>query len=431
MKKTNIMPTAVLGTICIVVAIILSLVNMITGPIIEKAQNAAANEALLVVLPDGKNFEALTIDGTYPPSVTAGYKADGGFVFQATVTGKSAGLTIMCGIDSEGKIVGTKVIANQETPDYASKVFPAVEGTEGKYKGMALSDFEPYLVSGATLTSRAYSEAIKAMLQAFAVANGGEVDIRTPEQILEDNCNAALGTSGVKFSKWFAIEVLDGVDAVYEAEDKSGRVYVIGETFIGIKADGTVVSSDADADAKAKATAADTVIRGSGELTVINLPDNIDLGVNVIKGSGTKIESIKKTNSGNYVFEIVGGGYDWIFEYSGGNMSGNPKLIFIKLSISADGKIIDVITADHAESKGIGDVCATEDYYDQYKRKGDSDIVISADKYPDHNGTDYIPADSTDVGAIAGATYTTKGYQTAIKLAFAAFNYLTAEGGNQ
>jgi hypothetical protein len=177
----------------------------------------------------------------------------------------------MCGIDSEGKIVGTKVIANQETPDYASKVFPSVEGTDGKYTGMALEGFEPFLVGGATLTSSAYADAIKSMLQAFAIANGGSVDLRTPEQILQDNCNAALGTSEIKFTKWFATALTEGIDAVYEAQDNSGRVYVIGETFIGIKADGTVVSSDADADAKAKATAADTVIRGSGELTVINL----------------------------------------------------------------------------------------------------------------------------------------------------------------
>ena len=45
---------------------------------------------------------------------------------------------------------------------------------------------------------------------------------------------------------------------------------------------------------------------------------------------------------------------------------------------------------------------------------------------------DQIPIDSTDIGAISSATYTTYGYQKAIKSAFAAFNLLTAEeGGNQ
>ena len=241
MKISNIKPTVVLASICLVVALLLSGVNMITGPIIKKAQDAAANAALLEVLPDGKNFEQLVIDERYPPAITMGYKADGGFVFQATVTGKSSGLVIMCGINSEGKIVGTKVIAEQETDSYDAKVFPDVEGLDGKYKDMDITSFEAYLVSGATLTSRAYSEAIKASLQAFVIANGGEVDIRTPEQILQDSCNQALGTTDIVFSKWFASEILEGIDAVYEAPE-GGKVYVIGDSFIGIKADGEFVT---------------------------------------------------------------------------------------------------------------------------------------------------------------------------------------------
>ena len=166
MKKSNLMPTVVLGSICLVVALLLSFVNMVTGPIIKAAQDQAANAALLEVLPEGTDFTPLTIDETYPAAIVAGYKANGGFVFQSTVTGKSSGLIIMCGINADGKIVGTKVIAEQETDSYDANVFPAVEGTEGAYKGMALEGFEPYLVSGATLTSRAYGEAMKASLQA-------------------------------------------------------------------------------------------------------------------------------------------------------------------------------------------------------------------------------------------------------------------------
>ena len=62
--------------------------------------------------------------------------------------------------------------------------------------------------------------------------------------------------------------------------------------------------------------------------------------------------------------------------------------------------------------------------------KTDADIVISS-KYPsDHD--DLISSDCTDVGAISSATFTTYGYQNAVKAAFAAFNTLTAtaEGGN-
>ena len=412
MKNSKIYPSLVLCSICLVAALLLSGVNMITAPIIEKTQNAAANAALLEVLPEGKNFEKIEITQEYPAIVTAGYKADGGYVFQMTVTGKSTGLVIMCGIDSDGNVVGTKVISNEETPSYAEKVFPQVEGTDGKYKGMSLDGFEPYLVSGATLTSKAYGEAIKAALQSFIVANGGSVDTRTPEQILQDNCNAALGTTGVKFDKWFALEVFEGIDAVYTAEDKSGRVYVMGESLIGVQ-NGVVVTANVSEEAKAAILAADTAI---GALTFED----------VAKPEGAKktITSIQKVSNGTYVFKLSANGYQAMFDW------GNGTQISIQLSISSDGKIIDVVTLYHEESKGYGDACATEEYYEQYFGKGDEDVKISS-AYPSHHGTDLIPSTSTDVGVIASATYTTVGYQTAIKDAFAAFELITAQGGDE
>ena len=406
------MPAIVLVTICVVAALLLASCNLITGPIIAERQEQAATASLAEVLPGGSGFEKLTIDSSYPAVVKAGYKANGGFVFQMSVTGKSSGLVILCGIDAEGKVAGTKVLADNETNEYDANVFPLVEGTEGAYKGMALTDFEPQLVGGATLTSAAYGEAIKAALQAFAIANGGEVDLRTPEQILQDNCNAALGTTDVKFTKWFATAAITGVDAVYEAADNLGRVYVIGEAFIGVNAEGNIVTEGATDENSATALAANAVIGG---ITLVN--------VDIPAGTKTNVVSIQKASNGTYVFELLADGYQAMFDYGDGTQ------IKIKLSIDAEGKIIDVLTASHNESKGLGDSCATEEYYEQYRGKGDGDIKVSA-KYPDHDGTDLIPSDSTDVGIIASSTYTTVGYQTAIKAAFAAFNALTAEGGN-
>ena len=411
--KNKIMPTLVLAAICLVVAFSLAMINEITAPIIKDAQNQASNAALLEVLPNGENFEEIALDEQYPPAITMGYKADGGCVFQATVSGKNSGLIIMIGISDEGKIVGTKVIADQETDDYDVKVFPLVSGTEGAYKDMTLDSFEPVLVAGATLTSKAYSEAIKASLQAFAIAGGGSVDIRTPEQILQDNCNAALGTNGVTFTRWFATEVIEGIDAVYEAEDNSGRVFVIGETFVGIKADGSIVGSSAEAD---KILAANVAVSGSALTEITELPEEV-----------TALKSVKKifvTESGNYVFELEAKGYQALFDY------GNGTPIQIKLSISADGKIIDCLTVSHAESQGYGDACATEEYYNQYRGENASDVKPSV-SYTDAHA-DQISPDNTDIGAISSATFTTYGYQKAVKEASVAFNLLTAnEGGNQ
>lgn len=414
MKTKNFLPTLVLVSICVAAALLLSLVNMITAPLIDAAQSAAADEALLEVLPNGKNFTPIEITSDYPEIVTAGQKADGGFVFQMTVTGKSTGMIIMCGVDTNGNIVGVKVIANEETPSYAEKVFPEVEGTNSKYTGMNIDNFDPFLVSGATLTSRAVGDAVKAALQAAVIAAGGSVDTRTPEQILQDNCNAALGTTGITFKKWFATEVLTGVDAVYEAADKSGRVYVIGESFAGVKADGTIVNLGGADEAVVKA--ADEAVKSSVLTEVTTLPEGI-------KKTVTKISV---TASGNYVFEVLGHGYYYETNYEFAGIEEGE--IEIKLSISADGKIIDVITVYQEETKGLGDVCATEEYYEQYRGHSNGDIVITVPS-PDFYQTQ-TPEGCTDIGVITGATFTSTAYQSAVKAAFSAFELITAQGGN-
>ena len=390
--KTKIMPIVVLSAICITVALLLSVVNMFTGPIIEAAMNDKANAALLEVLPDGKNFTELALDESYPAAVDMAYKADGGFVFQMTVTGKSSGLVIMCGIDEGGKIVATKVIANAETPAYAEKVFP---NTDAAYKGMDMAGFEPYLVSGATLTSKAYSEAVKAALQAFAIANGGEVDLRTPEEILQDNLNLALGTEGKTFEKWFATEEI-GADALYITD--GGVVALADGYYVGISADGNVSTEGVNAETGEKQTIGDGtyatvnsayVVYSGATLTEVTLPE----------GAHKNVLAAYATESGNYVFELKAAGYG-----INGEWHTSGEYIKLKVAISSEGKIISTLTTYQSESEGIGDICANPDYYEQYNGK-------DAESYG-------------SVENVAGATYTTSGYKKAIGYAFKAFELL-------
>lgn len=401
MTKKNLMPVIVLSAICIAAALLLSVINIFTGPRIADNKEKKANEKLVMVYPGGSDFKKLDL-ASYeglPASITAAYsEGSGGFVIQSTVTGWKPGLVIMCGIDANGKIVGADYIASNET-------LGAENGLGGRFVGKDKNTVTPDLVAGPTakMTTGAYYNAIKDSLEAYNLLKGGKT--------LAQSLNAALGIEGVEFDKWLVIADIEGIDAVYTAKDNSGRVYVIGESFIGIKADGTVMPTEASADEKAKATAAETVI------SAITFTD-------VQKPEGTKanVVSIKKASNGTYVFELLADGYDAMFEWGEGNQ------ISISLAISAEGKIMDVVTVEHHESGGYGDACATEEYYEQYKGKGDADIKESASHYPDHSD-DLIPEDTTDIGAISSATYTTIGYQRAVKAAFAAFNALT-EGGN-
>ena len=117
------------------------------------------------VLPDGDDFVAVDVSEWYPENVNSVFICDAGCIIVVTVQAYASELSVMCGIDADGKIVGTKVLNSDEISDYGKEVFPLVEGVNGKYKGASVYDCEPYIVSGATATSKAYGQAVKTALE--------------------------------------------------------------------------------------------------------------------------------------------------------------------------------------------------------------------------------------------------------------------------
>lgn len=385
----NIKPTIVLSCICMAVALILSAINMVTGPIIEEQRAAAASGALLVVFPDGGSFEDVDLSTvTLPSIVTAAWKETSGkgYVFRMNATGYQSGLVIMCGVDAEGKITGSKYLESKET-------YGKENDLDNAYNGQALDGFTPVMIGGATKTSTGYKDAVEAALQSFVIMSGGSVDLRTPEQILADNCNAALGTEGLSFTKWFAVEVLEGVDALYTADGNDGAVALIGETYVGVGADGKIVADALDAETAAKAEAAFAAYKASA-LAEIALPE----------GASKNVLGAWQTASGNYIFELQAAGYGINGEYVA-----SGEYIKLKVALTADGKIISVLTTYENETDGIGDVCATPDYYEQFNG-------MTVDTYK-------------DVPNVSGATVTTSAYKNAIKLAFTTLDLI--KGGAQ
>ena len=185
MKKSNLMPSIVLGCICLVAALLLSIVNSFTGPIIAKREADKALGAFTEVLPDATGKQDLTIDASYPAIVKEGYKFDNGFVFKMEVTGKESGFVIMVGIDLDGKVTGAKVISNKETPSYAANVFADIKAVDSTYNGVDLDTFAPSLVAGATLTSSAYGEAVKAALMDYYTRQGKEAPFELKKRCSE------------------------------------------------------------------------------------------------------------------------------------------------------------------------------------------------------------------------------------------------------
>ena len=218
MKLDKAKPTIVLSAICMVVALILSVVNMVTTPIIEARRQASANEALLVVMPEGTGFEELDISTLgLPASVTNAYKETSGkgYVFRVTSNGYKPGMVVMCGIDAEGKVVGSKCLETQDT-------FGKEPQLDNSYNGQSIADFTPNMLSGATMTSGGYRDAINAALQAFVLASGGKLD---PSIELE----AMIPTVAPALHNPTAVAASGNIKKALKAANGTGLAYIMTE----------------------------------------------------------------------------------------------------------------------------------------------------------------------------------------------------------
>ena len=384
--KKQIKSTLVLVSICAVMAILLALTNSITAPIIQKNRDAAANKALLVVMPNDEGFEKIEDLSAYtlPSTVTEVYKEkNGGYVVTLTTTGYGSDMVIMCGVNADGTVSGAVCLSSNETLGHEKTFGEKFTGKDAA--GVDAVD----IISGATKTTQGYKNAIKDAINTAIILGGGEVDIRDEAQILLDNLSAALPEAEGKFQKPFIAEVIEGIDAIYEATNKKGWVYVIGEEFIAVDENGN--------------TSNQTVAAAHA---ILSASVTEDLDLTAYTDLPTQLISAKKTATGNYILEVKGAGYG----INGGNSyhPASGKYIVVRLSMTADGKIIDTLTVSQEESKGFGDACADEKFYGQFDGKTE--------------------ANYTEIDAISGATMTTNGYLKAIENAYKALKIL--KGGS-
>ena len=164
-----------LTVIIALVTVALAATNFVTAPIIEKNAGAAANEALLVVMPDGGDFTPVDMTQyTLPESVIEAYTAsNGGCVVKLSATGYGPDLIIMCGVDGDGNVTGAVCLSSNETL--------GAEKTYGDtLKGATIDTVEDIAtVSGATMTTSAYKGAVKDALNTAIILGGGSADLRS------------------------------------------------------------------------------------------------------------------------------------------------------------------------------------------------------------------------------------------------------------
>ncbi len=155
--------TGVLLIITMCTAFLLSFVNGITKDVIaenERKKTAEAVSAIFVGATDIKTEEFNDV----LLAVKDGDKLIG---YYATVApmGFKAEVNMMVGLDTDGKVIGIKILSNSETVGIGDAAF--ADGYLAGFSGKAESGELPDSISGATYSSNAVREGVAQALDAF------------------------------------------------------------------------------------------------------------------------------------------------------------------------------------------------------------------------------------------------------------------------
>ena len=165
-----------LTAVCLICSAVVGMAYAVTAEPIDAAAQAKTTASIAAVLPEFSGEpqqKEIAVDGvayTY-------YQADGaGYAIISATSGFGGALTVMVGIDNEGRIHNTTVLSHGETPGLGAKCAtdehfigqfrgfdPAVKSLAVKKDGGDLD-----AITASTITSRAYALAVS---NAVAVYN--------------------------------------------------------------------------------------------------------------------------------------------------------------------------------------------------------------------------------------------------------------------
>ena len=166
--------------IAAVVAMVLAGVNAVTAPAIAELNAAKTQEAISAVLPGGFDTE-ITDFADASGIVSKIYQGANGYAVEVGPGGFDNTITMMVGIDNEGKVLGISVVSHTETAGLgavAAAKTSAGEAFRGQFVGQSGSVGTAKrgtgtmdAITGATITSEAICTGVNAALA--CVANFG------------------------------------------------------------------------------------------------------------------------------------------------------------------------------------------------------------------------------------------------------------------
>ncbi len=170
---------SVLFIACGLAAGSLALVNAVTKEPIASHEKRQREAALREVFPSADEFISVVPDRIWE-ALSKGRSA--GHVFLVQVQGYSGPITLVFGTDANGAVTGLRVLSHSETPGLGAKIATASfrdQFQNQRLEQLALKRDDPAqgridAVTGATISSRAVTKAVRSTLESFGKEKVGE-----------------------------------------------------------------------------------------------------------------------------------------------------------------------------------------------------------------------------------------------------------------
>ena len=165
----------VLLAVSAIVAGVLGVINELTYPVIDAQKQAKTAAAFSSVL-QADRFDEVDFDNPDFPTVQTVHKAEGaGYVVTSVFSGAQGNITLAVGVDNDYKCTGISVIEHSETSGLGANAASTGEvGVNfrkqfvGQDESIALANAGGSIdaLTGATITSRAITEAVATSIRA-------------------------------------------------------------------------------------------------------------------------------------------------------------------------------------------------------------------------------------------------------------------------
>ena len=375
MKNEALKSIVVLGSICLVVALLLSSVNLLTAPIIKGAESNKEQGAFLEVLPNATELENVELKDK-PASVIELKKDKGGsgYAFKLNLTGTYTGkdMTLIVGIGPDGKIIKMSFVEYTDSKGSADAFNAAFAGGDNTSAG----------ISGATVTSTAIKNALS---DAYALlAEHGSVE-QSDEQklsLLYDKLMPQAKNPSSGASKFEAVNAaeFDGlnpaVTAIFAPSTKVGYILLVkngdsnvavalnafGKAYKVMDLEGNELTSGVDEAVSAaesmpplylskKSTFERRIKAAFKSAFSEDVANALTYEAIRLENISSTVETAVKVTSGSkeyYAFFATATGFH-----------GNVQVLYVT---DKDGNIVIYKTVSQSESAGYGDKIGSADY---------------------------------------------------------------------